>query len=80
MVKVMNYVYAAGIYVIINAALYASNYMEGSSVHGTSFRPEDTGFQGYTRTAEIGKGFGSVHRGGGAIGLSRTGEGGGSRM
>ena len=50
MVKVMNYVYAAGIYVIFNAALYASNYMEGASVHGSVLRPDTGGFT-YAQTA-----------------------------
>ena len=79
MVKVMNYVYAAGIYVIINAALYASNYMEGSSVHGSALRPEQGGPLSSVRGYQY-KGYSSVDQGGGATGLSRTGEGGGSRI
>ncbi len=78
----MNYVYATGIYILINAALYASNYMEG--VSGIDLPHHFAGqYQGYTDTADLGgKGIVStIHRGGGGlVGLSRTGTGGGSRM
>ena len=75
MVKVMNYVWASAIYILINAALYSSNYMEEVVVHGRAIRGVQ--FEG---GGNIGEPFGSVHQGGGAQGLSRTGTGGGSRM
>ena len=40
--KVINYVYAIGVYVLINAALYGSEYSKVTGVHGRSFILEET--------------------------------------
>ena len=46
--KVMNYVYAAGVYILINAALYGSEYSGAVSLHGRSIRESKTfGSGGY---------------------------------
>ncbi len=72
--KVMNYVYAFGIFVIMNAALYSSAYTVGSAVSGEGGRYRGGG------GSNIGVSFGSVNQGGGALGLNTSGTGGGSRM
>ena len=49
--KVINYVYAVGVYVLINAALYGSEYSKVTGVHGRSFITEelsDTGSRLFT--------------------------------